>query len=151
MRAVIQRCSRAELWVEGRSESEAAIERGLVVFVGVQSGDGPKDIEYVVRKTVSLRIFEDETGRMNVSAKDLGLPLFVVSQFTLLGDVRHGCRPDFTRAGRPDDARGVYDKVLGAFRATGLPVYTGQFQAHMDVLLVNDGPVTILIDSRKEF
>lgn len=149
MRAVVQRVLRAAVSVDGAEIS--AIDRGILVFIGVQAGDTDTDIDYIVRKCIGMRIFGDAHGRMSVSVQDLRLEVLVVSQFTLLGDMRHGRRPDFTRSGRVEAARKVYRKVEDAFRATGLHVRFGEFQAHMDVSLVNDGPVTILLDSRKEF
>lgn len=149
MRAVVQRAARASVDVDG--ERIASIGRGLLVFVGVEAGDGPEDIDYIVRKCTTLRIFEDEEGHMNDSVQDLGLEILVVSQFTLLGDVRRGRRPSFTKAGPVDKAEETFRAVTEAFRKAHPRVFFGQFQAHMEVGLVNDGPVTILLDSRKEF
>lgn len=149
MRAVAQRVTRADVSVEG--ERIAEIGRGLLVLVGMQEGDTQADTDYIVRKCVGLRIFEDAEGDMNLSLEDVDGELLVVSQFTLLGDARKGRRPGFSRAMPPGDARAFYETVLESFRAAWPKVQTGQFQAHMQVGLVNDGPVTILLDSRKAF
>lgn len=149
MRAVIQRVSRAGVAVE--NETVSSIEKGLLVFVGVCKGDTEADGAYITEKTVNLRIFEDENGKMNLSARDLGLEVLVVSQFTLLGDARKGRRPSFIEAGSPQDAKALFEKTVEAFRGTGLHIETGIYQADMEVSLVNDGPVTILLDSRKLF
>ena len=127
------------------------IGRGLLVFVGVAEGDGAADIEYTSAKVRDLRIFPDGDGRMNHSVVEAGGSVLVVSQFTLLGDVRRGRRPGFDAAASPDLARALYDQLVERLRSDGLPIATGVFQAHMAVALVNDGPVTILIDSRKLF
>ena len=148
MLAVIQRVSRASVSVDG--EVVGQIGLGLVVFVGVANGDGPADIDYIASKLVDVRIFGDERGRMQHSVRDVGGKLLLISQFTLLGDVRRGRRPAFDAAEAPDAARRIYDAFLSRVRDTGVPVETGQFQAHMTVDLVNDGPVTILLDSRKK-
>ncbi len=124
---------------------------GLLVYLGVAAGDGAADIEYIVNKVRDLRIFEDADGKMNRSVVDAGGGLLLISQFTLSGDVRKGRRPSFDKAEKPDTARGRYEEVLDAFRATGLPVASGVFQAHMHVASVNDGPVTILLDSTRLF
>ncbi len=128
----------------------AAIGPGLLVFVGVAKDDGPADIEYTASKIRDMRIFADEQGRMNRSVGDTGGSVLLVSQFTLLGDLRRGRRPGFDAAAPPDAARLIYEQVVARVRDAGLPVETGVFQAHMDVDLVNDGPVTILIDSRRQ-
>ena len=149
MRSVIQRVTRAAVSVEAQIVGE--IGSGLLVLVGVADGDGPADIDYTASKIAELRIFADAQGRMNRSVADIGGQVLVVSQFTLLGDVRRGRRPGFDQAASPDQARTTYDALLGALRARGLPVAAGVFQAHMAVELVNDGPVTILVDSRRLF
>ena len=133
-----------------------AIGRGLLVFVGVEKGDGAADVDYIVSKTREVRIFEDDGGadgrkRMNRSVVDIGGSVLVVSQFTLSGDVRRGRRPSFDDAAPPEIAREIYDSVVRQLRDTGLTVETGEFQAMMRVHLENDGPVTILIDSRRRF
>ena len=149
MRSVIQRVTRAAVRVEAQIVGE--IGPGLLVLVGVADGDGPADIDYTASKIAELRIFADAQGRMNRSVADVGGQVLVVSQFTLLGDVRRGRRPGFDQAASPDQARTTYDALLAALRARGLPVAAGVFQAHMAVDLVNDGPVTILVDSRRLF
>ena len=149
MRSVIQRVTRAAVRVEAQIVGE--IGPGLLVLVGVADGDGPADIDYTASKIAELRIFADAQGRMNRSVADVGGQVLVVSQFTLLGDVRRGRRPGFDQAASPDQARTTYDALLDALRARGLPVAAGVFQAHMAVDLVNDGPVTILVDSRRLF
>jgi D-tyrosyl-tRNA(Tyr) deacylase len=148
MRAVVQRVHHASVTVEGRIVGR--ISRGLLVFAGVARDDGPADIEYIASKVRELRIFADEAGRMNRSVIDVGGELLVVSQFTLLGDVRKGRRPAFDAAEAPDAARATFEALLGRLRQEG-PVETGVFRAHMDVSLSNDGPVTILLDSRRGF
>ena len=127
------------------------ISLGLLVLVGVAEGDSAADIEYTSAKIRELRIFPDEDGRMNRSVVEAGGSVLVVSQFTLLGDVRRGRRPGFDAAAPPDLARTLYDQLVERLRSDGLPIATGVFQAHMAVELVNDGPVTILVDSRKVF
>jgi D-tyrosyl-tRNA(Tyr) deacylase len=117
----------------------------------VADGDGPADIEYVASKVAGLRVFPDETGRMNHSVVETGGAVLVISQFTLLGDVRRGRRPAFDDAAPPSSARAIYEAFIGRLRADGLTVASGQFQAEMMVSLVNEGPVTILIDSRRTF
>jgi D-tyrosyl-tRNA(Tyr) deacylase len=149
MRAVLQRVTRASVSVD--DEPVGRIGHGLVALIGVEAGDGPADIAYVASKIRDARIFTDDQGRMNRSVVDVGGALLLVSQFTLLGDLRQGRRPAFDAAARPDDARRIYERLLEALRATGLTVETGRFQAHMRVDLVNDGPVTVLVDSRRVF
>ncbi|HXT71828.1 MAG TPA: D-aminoacyl-tRNA deacylase [Vicinamibacterales bacterium] len=148
MRAVVQRVERASVTAEGRTAGR--IGPGLLVFAGVAAGDGPADIEYIASKVRELRVFPDEHGKMNRSLADAGGELLVVSQFTLMGDVRKGRRPAFDAAAAPADARATFEALLDRLRAGG-PVETGIFQAHMNVDLVNDGPVTILLDSRRQF
>jgi D-tyrosyl-tRNA(Tyr) deacylase len=147
MRAVIQRVSQAQVTVD--SEITGAISRGLLVLLGVGQGDSDIDLNYVVKKTVNLRVFEDEHGKMNLSVKDVGGKLLVVSQFTLLGDVTQGNRPSFISAAVPEVANQMYGSFVRLSREQGVEVETGVFRAHMQVQLVNDGPVTILIDSRQ--
>ncbi|HQZ39324.1 MAG TPA: D-aminoacyl-tRNA deacylase [Vicinamibacterales bacterium] len=154
MRAVVQRVSSARVTVDDRVTG--AIGPGLLVLVGVEQGDGPTDVAYVASKIRDLRIFEDdgdETGRkrMNRSVVEVGGGVLVVSQFTLSGDARNGRRPSFISAAPPELARALYEDVVRELRASGLTVETGEFQAMMQVSLVNDGPVTILLDSRKTF
>jgi D-tyrosyl-tRNA(Tyr) deacylase len=154
MRAVVQRVSSARVTVGARVAGE--IGHGLLVLVGVEQGDGPADVGYVASKIRDLRIFEDdgdEQGRkrMNRSVVDVGGSVLVVSQFTLSGDARNGRRPSFVTAAPPELARALYEDVVRDLRAGGLRTETGEFQAMMQVSLVNDGPVTILLDSRKVF
>ncbi|RHK02379.1 D-tyrosyl-tRNA(Tyr) deacylase [Acidaminococcus sp. AM05-11] len=149
MRAVVQRVTRASVTVEGREIS--AIGPGLMVLLGVEKEDTEKDAAYLAEKITGLRIFEDENDKMNLSLLQSGGSLLLVSQFTLLGDVRHGRRPSFTQTALPDAARELYEKTAELIRSQGVTVATGQFQAHMQVELVNDGPVTLLLDSRKTF
>jgi len=128
-----------------------AIDRGLVVLLGVERGDGPADRDYIASKICELRIFPDADGRMNCSVTDIDGGVLVVSQFTLAGDARKGRRPSFDDAAAPGEARLLYEDVVRSIQAKGLTVATGVFQAMMQVALVNDGPVTILLDSRKRF
>ena len=149
MRAVVQRVTSAHVTIGGRSVSR--IGRGLLVFLGVERGDSSEDVAYVAGKVRDLRIFSDEQGKMNHSAADLGAEILAVSQFTLSADCRRGRRPSFDAAAPPEIARTMYDAFVAALEALGLSVKTGEFQAMMQVELVNDGPVTILLDSRKTF
>ena len=145
MRALIQRVTEASVSVDGAEVGR--IGPGLVVLLGVADGDADADAQYLADKVANLRIFADEQGRFNLSALDVGAELLVVSQFTLYADTRRGRRPDFTRAAGPDEANRLYELACEMFREKGLTVATGQFQAYMRVSLVNDGPVTILVDS----
>lgn len=149
MRCVVQRVSRASVTVE--SEVVASIGKGYMVLVGVEVGDSDKDMQYLADKVAGLRIFEDENEKMNLSIEDVGGAVLAVSQFTLSGDARHGRRPSFIGAARPEQAVPLYEAFCAQLRGRGLHVETGVFQAHMDVMLVNDGPVTILLDSKKIF
>ncbi len=149
MRAVIQRVSRAKVVVDGETVGE--IGRGLLVFLGVAQADTQADADYVADKMTGLRIFEDDEGRMNRAVAELGGAVLVVSQFTLYGDVRRGKRPSFDAAASPPNARELYEYVVDRIRLTGLRCETGKFQEMMQVELVNDGPVTILLDSTKAF
>ncbi len=149
MRAVVQRAHRARVEVGG--QVTGAIERGLVAFVGAAAGDGDADLAYLVNKVVSLRVFPDDAGKMKLSLADAGGALLVVSQFTLFGDVRRGNRPSFDDAMEPVAAEAMYERFVAEARARGLRVETGRFRAEMTVFVENDGPVTILIDSRKGF
>ena len=149
MRAVVQRVSRASVKVNG--EFTGKIETGLLVLLGVAHDDAETDASYLVDKVAGLRIFEDDQGKMNRSVADIGGAVLVVSQFTLLGDCRKGRRPSFVKAARPELAEPLYEKLLQALRSAGLPVETGRFRAMMDVELVNDGPVTLLLDSKRTF
>jgi len=149
MRAVVQRVRRAAVRVEGRTVGE--VGRGLLVLLGVASGDGGEAARFMADKLAALRIFEDAEGKMNRSVADAGGGLLVVSQFTLLGDARNGNRPGFSAAASPEAASALYERVSALLRAKGLPVAQGVFRAEMEVELVNDGPVTILLDSEKLF
>ena len=149
MRAVVQRVQRAKVVIDGSTTAEIAA--GLLLFVGVANEDGPADVEYIVNKTRGLRVFADADGRMNRSVVETGGALLVVSQFTLHADCRKGRRPSFDGAAPGPLARALYDDVVGRLRESGLPVSTGTFQADMAVELVNDGPVTVLLDSRRTF
>lgn len=145
MKAVVQRVSSAKVVVEGEAVGEIA--KGLVVLLGVAEGDEEKDARWMAEKIPSLRIFEDSAGKMNVGLEDVGGALLAVSQFTLLGDARKGRRPSFVRAAPPDEANRLYERFVALVRERGVPVETGRFQAHMEVHLVNDGPVTILLET----
>ena len=149
MRAVVQRVSRAKVTVAGEITGE--ISRGFVVLLGVAEGDTQDDVIYMAQKIVGLRVFEDAEGKMNLSLADIGGSLLVVSQFTLLGDTRKGRRPSFIAAARPEGADALYRSLIAEVQGQGITVATGRFQTHMDVELVNDGPVTLLVDSRKDF
>ena len=149
MKALLQRVTGASVSVAG--EVVGKIGGGLVVFVGVASGDTERDAQYLAQKTVSLRIFADEEGRFNLSALDIGGELLVVSQFTLLADTRKGRRPSFVEAAPPAEAEALIEQFVGQVLASGLKVETGRFQQYMQVEIQNDGPVTILLDSREKF
>ena len=147
MRIVLQRVKRAQ--VEANGATVGQIGPGLLIFLGVQAGDSAKDADYLADKVVNLRIFPDESGRMNRSIQDAGGNLLVVSQFTLCGDCRKGRRPSFDDAAPPDRARELYEYFNSRVRVSNLTVQTGIFQAEMQVSLINDGPVTFIIDSNK--
>ena len=149
MRAVIQRVTEASVKVEGRATGE--IGAGLLVLLGVAGDDGNRDADYLADKIIHLRIFNDEQGKMNLSLEDTGGAMLVVSQFTLYGDVRRGRRPSYTEAAEPEKANALYEYFVEQARSRGIRVETGIFQAMMRVSLINDGPVTILLDSRKSF
>lgn len=149
MRAVIQRVTQASVSVDG--EIKGAIGAGFLVLIGVEAGDGEADLRYIADKVPNLRVFEDEQGKMNRSLMDVGGELLAVSQFTLLGDARGGRRPSFIAAARPEAADPLYERLVADWRARGIRVETGVFGADMKVALVNDGPVTILLDSHKLF
>jgi len=148
MIAVVQRVSAASVTVDGKIAG--SIGPGLLALIGVAQGDSQEDVNYIVRKLANLRVFERD-GKMTDSVRDIGGSLLVVSQFTLLGDVRRGNRPDFMRAAAPDEAKRLLDSCVAALRELGLPVQAGVFGAHMEVSIVNDGPVTILLDSKRVF
>ena len=149
MRAVVQRVSRARVRVNGEVTGE--IGPGLLVLLGVTHDDAEPAAQYLAEKIVGLRIFEDENGKMNLAVGDAGGAILVVSQFTLFGDVRRGKRPSFDAAAPPQQARELYEYFVQQIRATGLRCETGRFQEMMQVELVNDGPVTILLDSARAF
>lgn len=145
MRAVVQRVSRADVSVDGACVGR--IERGLLVLLGVTHGDTAEGARWLAGKIAGLRVFEDDQGKMNRSVSDVGGELLVVSQFTLYGDCRKGRRPSFDAAARPEEARALYEILVEELRRLGLGVATGVFQAHMAVGLVNDGPVTLLLET----
>lgn len=149
MRAVVQRVSRAKVTVNDRTSGEIGF--GLLVLLGVGHGDTEADAAYLAEKVAGLRIFEDEDGKMNRSVQEAGGSVLVVSQFTLYGDVRRGKRPSFDAAAPPDQARRLYEFFVQRIQAAGLRCETGRFQEMMQVELVNEGPVTILLDSAKTF
>ena len=149
MRAVVQRVIKADVAVE--EKVTGSIEKGLMVLLGVEDEDVEADAVYLAEKIAGLRIFEDEEGKMNLSVKDVGGDLLTVSQFTLFGDCRKGKRPSFIKAARPEKANALYRKFVSLCREQGLHVEEGIFQAEMLVRIYNDGPVTILMDSKKMF
>ncbi len=149
MRAVVQRVADARVSVNGRVCGR--IEEGLLVYLGVAAEDEQRDLIYTAEKVVNLRIFSDVSGKMNLSVRDTGGAVLVVSQFTLYGDARQGRRPSYTAAAEPEKARRFYENFAEQIRSRGLHVETGQFAARMDVRYTNAGPVTILIDSKKLF
>ncbi len=146
MRAVIQRVKQSAVSVDG--ETIAQIGRGLMTLLGVAKGDTPKTADYLADKIVHLRVFEDEEGRMNTSLIETGGEMLVVSQFTLLGDCRKGRRPSYAHAAGPEEANALYEHFVEAIRKKGISVQTGQFRAMMDVSLINDGPVTLILESK---
>ena len=149
MRLVVQRVTRASVTVDG--EVTGKIGKGYMVLAGAETGDTEADARLCADKLAGLRVFEDGEGKMNLSIADVGGEILLVSQFTLLGDARHGRRPSFIAAARPEVAEPLLETMKAMLEEKGLHVETGRFRAHMDVELVNDGPVTILIDSRKVF
>ncbi|CEK39391.1 D-aminoacyl-tRNA deacylase [Paraclostridium sordellii] len=149
MRAVVQRVASSKVIVDESTIGE--INKGLLILLGVTHEDTSKDVDYLLDKIVNLRIFEDENDKMNLSLKDVNGELLVVSQFTLYGDCRKGRRPNFTNAAKPDLATSLYEEFIDKAKKEGIKVGAGKFGAHMMVDLVNDGPVTILIDSEKTF
>jgi len=148
MRAVLQRVSRASVTVN--EEVVGAVGQGIMVLLGVAQGDTDQDALFLARKTAELRMFEDDQGKMNRSVEEIGGSVLVVSQFTLLADCRKGRRPGFSAAAPPDEANRLYEVFVAALRERGLVVATGVFQAEMQVALVNNGPVTFLLDTQKE-
>lgn len=149
MRAVVQRVSSGSVLIEG--QERRSIGSGLVVLIGVGKDDDGGDARYLADKILNLRIFPDQEGKFNYSVSDIGGDLLVVSQFTLYGDCRKGRRPSFTEAALPEVARPLFEECLGYLRESGLNLVTGEFQTMMEVSIVNAGPVTILLDSKKEF
>lgn len=149
MRAVVQRVTSASICVGNETVSQ--IEAGLLVFLGITADDAQKDMEYIADKCINLRVFEDADDVMNLSVRDVGGDILLISQFTLCGDVRKGRRPSYIRAASPDLALDLYEQSVSVFQQKYENIKTGQFQAHMEVELKNDGPVTILLDSKKEF
>lgn len=147
MKAVIQRVTRASAEVEGQTVGRIGV--GLLVLLGIAKGDEERDLLYVVDKLHALRIFADEQGKMNRSLHEVGGAILLVSQFTLLGDTSKGRRPGFDHAAQPDEARIWYEQAVARLRSAGVQVETGMFGAHMQVELLNDGPVTFLLDSRR--
>lgn len=147
MRVVLQRVAHASVTVDG--ETIGKIQRGFLLLVGVTHDDAMEDMEYLVRKIVQMRIFEDEEGKLNRSIQDIGGEILSVSQFTLYADTKKGNRPSFSKAAPGDVALKMFEQFNGLLRDTGIPVETGQFGADMKVELLNDGPVTILLDSKK--
>ena len=148
MRAVIQRVKSASVYVDGRLSGK--IGNGLLVFVGIGKRDGESDVSFMASKLPTLRIFEDASGKFNLSLKAVEGEVLVVSQFTLYGDCSKGRRPSFTEAEEPTTAKNLYERLVFRLREQGISIQTGEFQAKMEVHLVNDGPVTLLLDSRKE-
>ena len=149
MRAVVQKVKKAQVLSEGKLSGE--IGQGLVVFLGVTHDDTEEDAKYLAEKIANLRIFEDSEDKLNLSVQDVGGEIMSVSQFTLYGDCRKGRRPSFTQAAKPERANELYERVNDYLRKEGLNVATGVFQTQMEVSLVNDGPVTMLLDSKRQF
>jgi len=149
VRAVVQRVTESSVTIDGKVVG--AIERGLLVFIGVATEDSESDAAQLAEKIGALRCFEDEDGKINLSVEDIGGGILAISQFTLLADCRKGRRPSLNGAARPELAIPLYEAVVAHLRARGLRVETGEFGAHMDVHLVNDGPVTLLLDTKKAF
>ena len=149
MRAVVQRVTNASVTVG--EETVGAIGPGMMVLIGVSSEDSPADLKYIAEKVMHLRIFDDENGVMNRSVLDVGGQILAVSQFTLYGDARGGRRPSYFRAAKPEQANEMYEQLISCWREAGIVVETGRFRTEMQVSLVNDGPVTILLDSEKQF
>lgn len=149
MRAVIQRVSESSVTVN--KKVIATIEQGFMVLLGVENSDTPDDADEMIKKIIGLRVFNDADGKFNLSLIDVGGSVLVISQFTLLGDCRKGRRPSFIHAARPEQAVPLYEQVIDGLRGRGVEVGSGEFGAHMDVHLINDGPVTLLVDTRKTF
>lgn len=149
MRAVVQRVSQASCRVDGRITGQ--IQKGLLVFLAAGPDDTQQDMDYIVDKIIHLRIFPDEQDKMNLDVRQIDGAILLISQFTLYGDCRKGRRPDFSSAGRPDAAQALYEQTIAALQKKGIRVQTGVFAAMMEIACVNDGPVTLLLDSRKSF
>lgn len=149
MRTVVQRVSKAQVSIEG--DVKGVIGKGLVILLGIRREDTTKELQWLVDKVVHLRIFEDESGKMNKSLTDIGGEMLIISQFTLYGDCRKGRRPGFSTAAPPAIAEPLYQLFIEEVKAKGITVATGTFQAEMQVELINDGPVTLLLDSEKKF
>lgn len=149
MRGVVQRVKRASVSVDSKVISK--IDKGIMLLLGIEANDDEKDLEYIIKKVSKLRIFDDEEGVMNKSLLDYGLEILVVSQFTLYGDARKGNRPSYIRSAKFDDGIILYEKFIEEMKNLGIKVSVGEYGADMDVELINDGPVTILLDSSKEF
>lgn len=149
MRGVVQRVKRASVSVDDKVISK--IDKGIMLLLGIEANDDEKDLEYIIKKVSKLRIFDDEEGVMNKSLLDYGLEILVVSQFTLYGDARKGNRPSYIRSAKFDDGIILYEKFIEEMKNLGIKVSVGEYGADMDVELINDGPVTILLDSNKEF
>lgn len=149
MRAVVQRVKNAKVSIEHSVHGQ--IQQGLLVLLGIGKDDTASDMQYLADKIIHLRVFEDAAEKMNVSLLDIQGSLLVVSQFTLYGDCRQGRRPGYDKAARPEQAKALYEAFVTYCRSFGIPVETGKFQAHMLVEIYNDGPVTLLLDSKKEF
>jgi D-aminoacyl-tRNA deacylase len=145
LKALLQRVNRASVSIEG--QTIASIGRGMVVLVGIASEDTEKDIQFLAEKIINLRIFNDAAGKFNLSSIDIGGEFLLISQFTLFGDARKGRRPNFIAAAQPDVAERMFESLVQQVQSSGLPVYTGKFRSHMIVEIINDGPVTIMLDS----
>jgi D-aminoacyl-tRNA deacylase len=148
MKALLQRVDRAAVSVSGRVTG--SIQKGLVAFIGIADNDTEKDIDYITDKIINLRIFPDEEGKFNISLSDLGYALLLVSQFTLLAETRKGRRPSFIHAAPPEKAEELFNKLVDIIRDRGVEVQTGEFQQHMIVEIINNGPVTIMLDSKEK-
>lgn len=149
MRSVVQRVSKAAVQVNGQVIGETRM--GILALIGIGLDDGSEDIRWMADKLIGLRIFEDQEGKMNLSLPEVGGEILLVSQFTLFGDCRKGKRPSFSHAAPPERAKEIFEELVANLRHQGIRVETGEFQAHMEVTLVNDGPVTILLDSKRNF
>ena len=146
MKIVVQRVSRASVSISSKTFS--SIDSGLVLLVGISKTDGPEDIQYLVNKIINLRLFSSETSNFDISVKDANYPILVVSQFTLYGDTKKGRRPSFTMAAAPEIASTIFNQLVTNFEQTGVVIKTGKFQSNMIVEIINDGPVTLLLDSK---